>query len=251
MTNLNGKIALVTGASGDIGRCIALTLGRAGAAVVVTGRDGERLKETAKLLTDEGLRAEAQPADIADEVSVKKIFNAARESFGGVDILVNNAGISPVGSVLDISLADWNRCLSTNLTGIFLTCREAILQMRERNGGAIVNIAGTLGLTAMPRKAAYCAAKAGVVNLTRQMALDFGADGIRVNAVCPGYIETRLNAGLSEAELRLFLQRLPIPSPGSVEDIAKATLYLSGAEARYITGTTLTVDGGQTAGLRD
>ncbi len=249
MSDLNGKTALVTGASGDIGRGIALELARAGASLIVTGRDADRLDATAALLRDEGHTAFAQAADLEDEASVDALFAATQTRGAGLDILVNNAGISPVGSILDTSLAEWNRCLAANLTAVFLTCRAAIPGMRLRSGGVIVNIAGTLGLTAMPRKAAYCAAKAGVVNLTRQMALDFGGDGIRVNAVCPGYIDTRLNDGLSPADARIFLDRLPLPSAGNVTDVARATHYLCGPGARYVTGTTLTVDGGQTAGL--
>jgi len=251
MSELEGRVAIVTGASGDIGRAIAVELAARGAHVVATGRDSRRLEETVGAIRAAGGSGSQVAADLTSEEDVGRIVEAARSVSGHVDILVNNAGVSPMGSILDIDPADWARCLSTNLTSVYLACRAAIPCMQAGGGGSIVNIAGTLGLTAMPGKAAYCAAKAGVVNLTRQMALDFGGDNIRVNAVCPGFIDTRLNDGLSGEDRSFFLQKLPIASAGAPADVAGMTAFLCGAGGRYITGAAIPVDGGQIAGLRD
>jgi NAD(P)-dependent dehydrogenase (short-subunit alcohol dehydrogenase family) len=251
MSELENRVAIVTGASGDIGRAIAVELAARGAHVVATGRDSRRLEETVGTIRAAGGSGSQVVADLTNEEDFSRIVEAARSISGNVDILVNNAGVSPMGSVLDISPADWARCLTTNLTSVYLACRAVIPHMQASGGGSIVNIAGTLGLTAMPSKAAYCAAKAGVVNLTRQMALDFGGDNIRVNAVCPGFIDTRLNDGLSGEDRSFFLQKLPIASAGTPADVAGMAAFLCGEGGRYITGAAIPVDGGQIAGLRD
>jgi NAD(P)-dependent dehydrogenase (short-subunit alcohol dehydrogenase family) len=246
-----GKVAVVTGAGGDIGRGIALHLASEGAAVVVANMSEARAVETVAQITAESGRAVASIGDIGNPADVEQAVALAENEFGGLDVLVNNAGISPVGTLLDTDMDLWERTLRTNLTGVFLGCKYGILAMRRRGGGAIVNIAGTLGLYAMPRKAAYCAAKAGVVNLTRQTAIDYGPEGIRINCVCPGYIETRLNVALSQEDKDLFLTKLPLRRGGVVEDVAAATAFLASDEARYITGAVVTIDGGQAAGLHD
>jgi len=246
-----GKVAIVTGGGGDIGRAIAVRLAEEGAAVVIANRDEANANETVRRIVAAGGKAAPSLGDIGVPTDVERAVATARSAFGGLDVLVNNAGISPLGSILDTDLDLWDRTIRTNLTGVFLACKFAIPVMRERGGGAIVNIAGTLGLHAMPRKAAYCAAKAGVVNLTRQAAIDYGPDGIRINCICPGYIETRLNSRLSQHDKDLFLKKLPLRHGGMPEDIADATAYLASGEARYVTGSIFTVDGGQSTGLHD
>jgi NAD(P)-dependent dehydrogenase (short-subunit alcohol dehydrogenase family) len=248
---LAGKVALVTGAGGDIGRGIAVRLAREGAAVVVANQSEANAAATVARIAGSGGRAVAALGDVGVPADVERAVAVAEAEFGGLDVLVNNAGISPVASLLDTDMELWDRTIRTNLTGVFLCCKFGIHAMRRRGGGAIVNIAGTLGLYAMPRKAAYCAAKAGVVNLTRQAAIDYGPEGIRVNCVCPGYIETRLHTALSQDDKDLFLKKLPLRQGGTVEDVADATAFLASAEAHYITGAILTVDGGQATGLHD
>jgi NAD(P)-dependent dehydrogenase (short-subunit alcohol dehydrogenase family) len=246
-----GKVAMVTGAGGDIGRSIAVRLAAEGAAVVVANMSDVNAAETVARIAAAGGRAVASLGDVGVPADVERAVALAEGQFGGLDVLVNNAGISPVGTLLDTDIELWNRTIRTNLTGVFLGCKFGILAMRKRGGGAIVNIAGTLGLYAMPRKAAYCAAKAGVVNLTRQVAIDYGPEGISVNCVCPGYIETRLHTQLSQDDKDLFLKQLPLRRGGTVEDVADATAFLASAEARYVTGAIFTVDGGQSTGLHD
>lgn len=243
------KIALVTGAGGDIGRAIALRLAAEGAHVVVANLSQANADETVSQIRAAGGQAVCVLGDVSQPADAERMVAAAVSEFGGLDVLVNNAGISPMGSVTETSFELWERTLRIDLTGVFLGCKYAIPAIIARGGGSIVNVAGTLGLYAMPNKSAYCAAKAGVVNLTRQMAIDYSPHGIRVNVICPGYIETRLNSGIAEDVKALFLAKLPLPFAGIPTDVADAVLFLASSEARYITGAILTVDGGQSTGL--
>jgi 3-oxoacyl-[acyl-carrier protein] reductase len=246
-----GKVALVTGGGGDIGRGIAIRLAREGASVVIASMSETGAAETESHIISFGGRAVTSLGDVGVPADVERAVAIAEKQFGGLDVLVNNAGISPIATLLDTDMELWDRTLRTNLTGVFLGCKFGIHAMRRRGGGAIVNIAGTLGLYAMPRKAAYCATKAGVINLTRQVAIDYGPEGIRVNCVCPGYIDTRINSALSRNDKDLFLKRLPLREGGTVEDVAGVTAFLASDDAKYMTGAVVTVDGGQSTGLHD
>jgi len=243
------KVALVTGAGGDIGRGIALRLAAEGARVVVANFSQANADVTVSQIRAAGGEAVAVLGDVSQPADAERMVAAAVEHFGGLDVLVNNAGISPMGSVTDTSFELWERTLRIDLTGVFLGCKYAIPAIIARGGGSIVNVAGTLGLYAMPAKSAYCAAKAGVVNLTRQMAIDYSPHGIRVNVICPGYIETRLNSAIPDDVKSMFLAKLPLPFAGTPADIADAGAFLASAEARYVTGAILTVDRGQSTGL--
>ncbi len=246
---LEGKVAIVTGAASGNGRGIALRLAEEGAKIVVADINESGSQETISLIEGVGSKAVFAAIDVTSAADIQKMVNTATEAFGQLDILVNNAGISPVGSVTEISEEDWDLCLDIDLKSIFLGCKYAIPVMIEGGGGAIVNIAGTLGMLAIPQKAAYCAAKAGVINLTRQMALDYSPQGVRINCVCPGFIDTPLTAGVPEAERQRIFANMPIPRVGQVTDIANATLYLVSDEAAYVTGIPLVVDGGQTLSI--
>ncbi len=245
------KIAMVTGAGGDIGRAIALMLASQGAAVAIANQSAENAAETLRLIQAAGGRAMVVLGDIGAAADSERCVEEVHNGLGGLDILVNNAGISPLGSILDTPLELWHRTLATNLSGVFYAMKFALPLMIARGGGSIVNIAGTLGIHAMPRKAAYCAAKAGVVNLTRQAAIDYGPHGVRINCICPGYIETRLNARLTQHDKDMFLGKLPLRHGGEPDDIAHAVCYLASPEAKYVTGSIFTVDGGQTTGIHD
>lgn len=247
----NGKIAMVTGAGGDIGRAIALKLAAEGAAVAVANMSRENAEDTAKQIVGAGGKALVVLGDIGNPDDVERSMNEVKSGLGGLDVLVNNAGISPLGSILDTSLNLWQRTLATNLSGVFYAMKYALPLLLDRGGGSIVNIAGTLGIHAMPRKAAYCAAKAGTVNLTRQAAIDYGPQGVRINCICPGYIDTRLNSRLTQHDKDMFLTKLPLRHGGVPDDVANAVAYLASDEARYVTGSIFTVDGGQTTGIHD
>jgi NAD(P)-dependent dehydrogenase (short-subunit alcohol dehydrogenase family) len=247
----NNKIVMVTGAGGDIGRAISLKLAAEGASEAVANMSRDNAEETVRQIARAGGKALVVLGDIGNANDVERCMKDVLAGFGGLDILVNNAGISPLGSILDTSLELWDRTVSTNLSGIFYAMKYALPLILARGGGSIVNIAGTLGLHAMPRKAAYCAAKAGAVNLTRQAAIDYGPQGVRINCICPGYIETRLNAQLTQHDKDMFLKKLPLRHGGVADDVANAVAYLASAEARYVTGSIFTVDGGQTAGIHD
>lgn len=244
---LKDKVAIVTGAASGNGQAIALQFAEAGAKIVVADIDSIKGQATAAMIEAKGGEAVVTATDVTSASDIESMVQTARQQFGRLDILVNNAGISPVGSVTDISEEEWDLCLNIDLKSVFLGCKYAIPVMIESGGGSIINIAGTLGLMAMPQKAAYCAAKAGVINLTRQMAIDYGASNLRINCVCPGFVDTPLNAGVPpEARQRIF-SRLPIPRAAQASEIAQAALYLAGDESLYVTGSCILVDGGQMA----
>jgi 3-oxoacyl-[acyl-carrier protein] reductase len=245
------KVVMVTGAGGDIGRAIALKLASEGAAIAVANKSAENAEETARRIREAGGKAIVVLGDIGSAADTESCIAQVSRELGGLDVLVNNAGISPLGSILDTSLDLWQRTLATNLSGIFYAMKYSLPLLIARGGGSIVNIAGTLGIHAMPRKAAYCAAKAGVVNLTRQAAIDYGPQGVRINCICPGYIDTRLNARLTQHDKEMFLGKLPLRHGGEPSDVANAVAYLASDEARYVTGSIFTVDGGQTTGIHD
>jgi NAD(P)-dependent dehydrogenase (short-subunit alcohol dehydrogenase family) len=246
---LMNKVGIVTGAGSGNGRGIALRLAAEGTRVVVADIKPEGGHETVEQIEKQGGAAAFVRADVTSAADVRALVQASRDRFGHLDILVNNAGISPVGSVTEISEEDWDLCLNLDLKSVFLCCKYAIPVMIEGRGGSIINIAGTLGLRASERKASYCAAKAGVVNLTRQMAIDYGPSGIRVNCICPGFVDTPLTASVSAAERQRIVGHLPIARAGQVQDIGDSAVFLASEESAYVTGAALVVDGGQTLSI--
>jgi NAD(P)-dependent dehydrogenase (short-subunit alcohol dehydrogenase family) len=241
-----GRRCLVTGAGGGIGRAVALRLAAEGGAVVAADLDLEAARETARMCG-----GEAEPLDVRDAASVDSL--AAR--FGdGLDVLVNNAGIEILGTVAETPPDIWDTVMSVNLRGVYLTSRAllpALLSGAKRHGmAAIVNNASLMGLVSSAGLAAYCASKAGVVSLTRSMALDHATDGIRVNCVCPGIIHTSMLERRfamqpdREAAYRNATKRPPVGYIGRPEDVAASIAYLASDEARFVTGSALTIDGG-------
>lgn len=246
---LEGKIALVTGASRGLGRAIALALAGAGAKVALVGRDPAKLEETAAEAAKLGAESAVFQADISDEGQVVALEREVAARFGRIDILINNAGITVRKPVVDLTLEDWRRVMDTNLTSVFLMCRAFIPHMRGRGYGRIVNVASTLSHIGLPLRGAYAASKAGLLGLTRVLALELAADGITVVGISPGPFVTEMNTALMndpETNAR-FMSIVPLARWGNVEEVGKLALFLCSDGAGYITGTDIVIDGGWTA----
>ena len=250
---LENKVALITGAASGIGRASALKFAREGALVVAADIQEEAVGETAGMVTSEGGRCIPVHADVSDSSSVGKMVQAAVEAHGRLDIMFNNAGLGARGTILDIDEATFDRLFAVNVKGVFLGCKEAIPIMISQGGGVILNTASQLGLVGADASAVYPATKGAVVQLTKCLALDHARDGIRVNAVCPGPIDTplarrgRAQAGNPEEVLRLRQQQIPLGRIGEPEEVADVAAYLCSDEASFITGSAIVADGGWTA----
>jgi meso-butanediol dehydrogenase/(S,S)-butanediol dehydrogenase/diacetyl reductase len=246
-----GKVAIVTGGTRGIGRAIALELARGGYRVVVAGRSSAAGDEVVSL--GEG-RVTFVRADVALPDDCERLVRAAVERHGHLDVLVNNAGVIRLGTAESTSVEVWDEVLAVNLRGAFLCIRAAIPHLRRAGGGSIVNVSSIDASWAEPQLAAYCASKAGLIGLTRSVALDHGPDGIRCNAVCPGYIETDMleewyAAALDPTRARVQVERAhPLVRIGSPEDVAAVVVWLTSDAARFVTGQCFVVDGGLTCG---
>ena len=233
---LEGKTALVTGASKGIGRAIALELGRAGASVVVGYRTGQ--DEAEAVATEIGGRA--LQADVSDAASAAALVEAA----GELDILVNNAGLTRDGLLMRMSDEDWDTVIQTNLSSVFYTCRAAARPMMKRRTGSIVNISSIVGVHGNPGQTNYAASKAGIIGFTKSLARELGSRNVRANVVAPGYVRTQLTDVLPEAATDAMLGATPLGRLGDPEDVAGAVRFLCSDEASFVTGTVLLVDGG-------
>jgi len=247
---LIGHVALITGGGSGIGRASCLAFARAGANVVIANRTRAKAEQVAAEIETLGRQALALEADVGHSEDIHRMVDQTVSRFGRLDVLFNNAGISPQGRVTDITEAEWDECLTINLKSVFLGARAAIPVMLQNGGGAILNTAGTLGLRPTRNKAAYAAAKAGVINLTRAIALDYARDGIRCNVLCPGYVETPLNAHVSPVARDQFLAKYqPLQGLIKPQEVATLAVYLASDAARMITGQLFVIDGGQQAGI--
>ena len=237
--SVSGKRALITGASGGLGLHFAGVLARAGAEVTLAARRGQRVAQEASRLAEAGLTARSATLDVTDRDSVTALFENSR-----FDIVVNNAGIAGGGAAMELPLDEFERVVSTNLTGVFAVAQAAAQSMKDR-GGTIVNIASILGLRVSGHVAAYAASKAGVVQLTKALALEWARYGIRVNALCPGYIETPINAEFFRTDAgSALIRRIPQRRLGAMGDLDGPLLLLASDASAYMTGSVVAVDGG-------
>ncbi len=243
--SLDGRVALVTGASGGLGAHMAGVLARSGACVALAARGVERCAARCEAIRAEGGDAMAVRLDVADAASVRSAFAEVGERFGRLDILVNNAGIATTAPALDLVEDDWDRVVDTNLKGAFLCAQAAARIMKAHGGGSIVNIASILGLRVAAQVAPYAASKAGLVQLTRALALEWARHGVRVNALCPGYIETDINREVFRSDAgQAMLKRVPQRRLGQPEDLDGPLLLLCSDASRFMTGAEIAVDGG-------
>jgi 3-oxoacyl-[acyl-carrier protein] reductase len=242
---LEGRVSLVTGASRGIGRAIAVELARRGSHLLLAARDGAALEETAGLCREAGGKADAVTLDLADAASVKAGVEAAlAKSAGRIDALVNNAGVTGDGLLLRMKRADWDRVLLTNLTGAFETTRLVLPAMIKARSGRIVNISSVVALMGNPGQANYCAAKAGLIGMTKSLAREVASRSITVNAIAPGLIDTDMTKALPEAARTKMAESIPLARLGTGDDVAQAVAFLVGPGAAYITGEVLNVSGG-------
>ncbi len=248
MTGLDGRIALVTGASQGIGRACALELARAGATVALAARNEGKLAEAVAEIEAAGGKAAAFALNVASEESIKNCAKAVLDRFGKVEILVNNAGITRDGLMLRMKRADWDDVMATNLTGAFLLTQTLLSAMLKNRWGRIINITSVVGRTGQAGQVNYAASKAGMIGMTRSMAREVASRGITVNAVAPGYIETPMTAVLDEKQRAAMMAAIPLGRPGTDHDIAHAVAFLASEGAGYITGHVLDVNGGMFMG---
>ncbi|QHE52158.1 3-oxoacyl-[acyl-carrier-protein] reductase [Pontibacillus sp. HMF3514] len=242
---LDGKVALVTGASRGIGRAIALELARQGAKVAVNYAGSEQkaqeVVDEIKELGSEGIKIQA---NVSSEDDVKSMVKEVVDTYGGIDILVNNAGITRDNLLMRMKEEEFDQVIDTNLKGVFLTTKTVTRPMMKKRGGKIINIASVVGVSGNPGQANYVAAKAGVIGMTKSSAKELASRNILVNAVAPGFIETDMTDQLTDEQVESMNSMIPLARLGNGEDIAKVVKFLASDDSNYITGQTIHVDGG-------
>ena len=243
---LQGRVAVITGASKGLGKSMALALAEAGARVAVVSRGEEQLNAVARDIRAGGGEAEAFKADVSDEASVTALERAVYQRLGKVQILINNAGVNVRKSITEFTLDEWNYVIGTNMTAAFLMCRAFVPHMKGTGYGRILNLTSTMSHVSLPGRAAYSGSKAGLLGMTRSIALELAPEGVTVNGISPGPFATDMNTAITEnAEVNAaFIANVPMGRWGKVEDVGKLAVYLCSDEASFITGTDILIDGG-------
>ena len=247
---LDGKVALVTGGSRGLGRTIATALAEAGADIAITARTQASCEETAAAITQAtGRRCKGFAAEVTSVPDVERLANDVEAAFGQIDILVNNAGTNIRGLVDQLSEADWDSVIDTNLKGPFLCARAIGPRMVKRGWGRVINMGSTLSVIALPGRAPYASSKAGVLNLTRVLALEWAGTGVTVNTICPGPFATEMNRQLLDdpVKYKALMDLIPLGRWGEVEELAPAVVFLACPGSSFVTGSAVFVDGGWTA----
>ncbi len=247
---LAGRVAIVTGSSMGIGEAIAAAFLRQGTRLIVNSRDQKRAEDAATRLARLGGEAVAVAGDVAARAGVDRLVDGALGRFGRLDIMVNNAGTSMIAPSVELSEGDWRRTIDLNLTGAFLGCQAAARVMLPRRSGSIINIGSILGQLGLPKRAAYCASKHGLIGLTKVLGAEWGRQGVRVNCINPGYIKTPMDVhdqAVGDYRDADITRRTPAGRFGSAEEVAAAAVWLASDDSAFVTGTTLNVDGGWVA----
>jgi NAD(P)-dependent dehydrogenase (short-subunit alcohol dehydrogenase family) len=243
---LQDRIALVTGASKGLGKAMALALAESGAKIALVSRDVDKLNVVADEIRSNGGAAEVFRADVAKEEEVAALEAEIASRMGKVQILINNAGVNVRKNITDFTLDEWNYVIGTNLTAVFLMCRAFVPHMKGSGYGRILNMTSIMSHISLPGRAAYSSSKAGLLGMTKALALELAPDGVTVNGISPGPFATEMNTALMQnPEVnQQFLSKIPVGKWGKVEDIGKLAVYLCAEEASFITGTDILIDGG-------
>jgi NAD(P)-dependent dehydrogenase (short-subunit alcohol dehydrogenase family) len=247
--SLEGKVALVTGASRGLGKAVAIALARAGARLILASRDRPSLEKTVEAIKSEGGQATFFQTDVTEETQIEELAKAVSRDFGRVQILVNNAGMNIRKPATEFTLREWRQVLDTNLTSAFLMCRVFVPLMTGQGFGRILNLTSIMSHIALPGRTAYCASKAGLLGFTKALALELAPEKITVNGISPGPFATKINTPvLQNPELnQQFISRIPLGRWGEANEVGSLAVYLCSDDAGFITGTDLLIDGGWTA----